>query len=111
MLFVVNYFILILFAATGLSLMMILLKCIIFFLPIVILHTYLIIVLLSFYLVSTIHTIKKKVKQKQGHVTSFPFHDVFTLKHSNILRRIVKHYFPDVIVIFLFCVPFRLNRL
>ena len=49
-------------------------------------------------------------KQKQGHVVSLPFYGVFMLKYCNSLRKIVKQYFPDVNVSFVFTVPCRLNR-
>ena len=49
-------------------------------------------------------------KQKQGHVVSLPFYDVFMLKYCNSLRKIVKQYFPDANISFVFTVPCRLNR-
>ena len=49
-------------------------------------------------------------KQKQGHVVSLSFYGVFMLKYRNSLSKIVKQYFPDANVSFVFTVPCRLNR-
>ena len=49
-------------------------------------------------------------KQKHGHVVSLPFYGAFMLKYRNSLRKIVKQYFPEVNVSFVFTVPCRFNR-
>ena len=49
-------------------------------------------------------------KQKQGHVVSLPFYGVFMLNYRNSLRKIVKQYFPDANVSFVFTIACRLNR-
>ena len=49
-------------------------------------------------------------RQKQGQVVSLPFYGVSMLKYRNSLRNIVKQYFPDANVSFVFIIPCRLNR-
>ena len=49
-------------------------------------------------------------KQKQGHVVSLPFYGVFMLKCRNSLRKLVKQYFPNANVSFVFTVQCRLSR-